>query len=562
VTAAIPWLTQLHADRRLVTRLASEAGGRSAALSAAAPRLADSRYGDELDAALSALPRERVERDPGLALAMGRRALVRDQPNEGLKWLVRAQTAVSREPPALIARIAFQLGGAYVTRSELAPADAVLAWAEGLLGRRAASNPDLEHLRALAADVRGQREEAMKLYRRAIERGTTALTPMSRVLALRNLAEALSHSEPHESVALYGLALATIDADELDETMRSALDNTMGYALLCAGDIDGGQLKLRQALVEARRVGRRRIELYAQFNLAIVAELGGDLTTAAAELAAVGQAAASAGVDDLARWSEIRSAWLDARSGEREHALTRIRRAFPAAVPVAYRDTVATLRSLLDLDGPRAAGARAELAKLAAAYRSRGDELTAFAVTLWVAHTDAKAGRVSAARRNIASAFEIGSRRGFRVATNWWASEIVDIARRHAPAEFSEYAADLIAPPGVGAPTVAPDVLLARDGAIHVNGTPFDEAGWRSGRTGSRVLQRYFRALVAAYPAALGRDELADLLWPDSEGDKAVRNLYASTNDLRRVLASVPGVSLAVVDQRYRLDVASHVRMS
>jgi tetratricopeptide (TPR) repeat protein len=560
--ATVPWLTQLHTDRRVLTRLASTSSGRSPALSSAAPRLADSRYGDELDTALGKLPRERIERDPGLALAMGRRALVRDQPNEGLKWLVRAQTAVSEEPPALIARIAFQLGGAYVTRSELAPADAVLAWAEGLLGRRAGSSPDLEHLRALIADVRGQRDDAMKLYRRAIERGATALTPMSRVLALRNLAEALSHSEPQESVALYGLALATLDADELDETMRSALDNTMGYALLCAGDVDGAQLKLRHALGDARRVGRRRIELYSQFNLAIVAEFGGDLTAAAAELAAVAQAAAHAGLDDLARWSEIRSAWLDARSGERERALARIRRVFPSAVPVAYRDTVATLRSLIDLDGPRAAAARAELAKLAAVFRARGDELTAFAVTLWVARADAKAGRVSAARRNVASACEIGSRRGFRVATSWWASEVVDVARRHAPAEFAEYVEGLIAPPGVGAPSVAPDVRLARDGAINVNGAPFDEAGWRSGRTGSRVLQRYFRALVAAYPAALGRDELADLLWPDSEGDKAVRNLYASTNDLRRVLASVPGVSLAVVNQRYRLDIASHVRMA
>jgi hypothetical protein len=286
------------------------------------------------------------------------------------------------------------------------------------------------------------------------------------------------------------------------------------------------------------------------------------MATGGTELAAVSQAAARAGLDDLARWSEIRSAWLDARSGAKEQALARIRRTFPAAIPVAYRDTVATLRSLLDLDGPRAAGARAELAKLAASYRSRGDELTAFAVTLWVARADAKAGRVSAARRDVASACEIGSRRGFRVATNWWASEIVDVARAQAPAEFAEYAEALIAPPGLGAPTVAADVRLARDGAIHVNGAPFDEAGWRSGRTGSRVLQRYFRALVAAYPAALGRDELADLLWPDSEGDKAVRNLYASTNDLRRVLASVPGVSLAVVDQRYRLDVASHVRLT
>jgi hypothetical protein len=344
--------------------------------------------------------------------------------------------------------------------------------------------------------------------------------------------------------------------------MRSALDNTMGYALLCAGDIVGGQLKLRQALAEARRVGRRRVELYAQFNLAIVAELGGDLASAATELAAVGQAAARAGLDDLARWSAIRSAWLDARSGDRERGLARLRTTFPAAVPVAYKDTVATLRALLDLDGPRAAGARAELAKLAATYDARGDELTAFAVTLWVARVDAKAGRVSAARRNVASACDIGSRRGFRIATNWWTSEIVDVARRHAPAEFAEYAAGLIAPPGIGAPLATPDVRLARDGAIQVNGAPFDEAGWRSGRTGSRVLQRYFRALVAAYPAALGRDELADLLWPDSEGDKAVRNLYASTNDLRRVLASVPGVSLAVVDQRYRLDIASHVRLS
>jgi len=557
-----PWLTQLHADRRLVARLASKAGGRSVALSSAAPRLADSRYGDELDTALAKLPRERMERDPGLALAVGRRALVRDQPSEGLKWLVRAQTAVSKEPPALIARIAFQLGGAYVTRSELVPADAVLAWAEGLLGRHAASSPDLEHLRALIADVRGHREAAMTLYRRAMERGAAALTPMSRVLALRNLAEALSHSEPQESVALYGLALATLDADELDATMRSALDNTMGYALLCAGDIDGGRLKLRQALVDARRVGRRRIELYAQFNLAIVAELGGDIAAAASELAAVTQAAARAGLDDLARWSEIRSAWLDARSGDRDRALARIRTAFPSAVPVAYRDTVATLRSLLDLAGPRAAGARAELAKLAVSYRSSGDELTAFAVTLWVARADAKAGRVSAARRNVTSACEIGSRRGFRVATNWWASEIVDVARAQAPIEFAEYARGLIAPPGSGALTVAADVQLARDGAIRVNGAPFDEAGWRSGRTGSRVLQRYYRALVAAYPAALGRDELADLLWPDSEGDKAVRNLYASTNDLRRVLASVPGVSLAVVDQRYRLDIASHVHLS
>jgi hypothetical protein len=560
--AGAPWLTRLHADRRLIAKLAPAQAVRSASLSAAAPRLADSRYGDELDAVLAYVPRERLERDPGLALAMGRRASVKDQPNEGLPWLVRAQAALGDESPALVSRIAFQLGGAYVTRSELAPADAVLAWAEGLLGRRAGASADLMHLRALIAEVRGQRDDAMALYRRAIARSAAAITPMSRVLALRNLAEAISHSEPQESVALYGLALATIDANELDETMRCALDNTMGYALLCAGDIEGGQLKLGQALAEARRVGRRRIELYARFNLAIVAELAGDLTGAAAELRAVGEASARAGVDELARWTEIRSAWLDARVGDTEQARTRIRRAFPAAVPIAYRDSVATMRALLDLDGPRAAAARTELARLVTAYRSHGDELTAFAVTLWIAHADAKSGRLAAARRSAAIACELGSSRGFRVATSWWANELVDAARRHAPNEFAEYAESLISPPGPGPSGATPEVLLARDGSIRIDGAPFDDSAWRSGRTGSRVLQRFFRALVAAYPAALGRDELADLLWPESEGDKALRNLYASTNDLRRLLSSVPGVSLAVVDQRYRLAVAPHVRLS
>jgi DNA-binding SARP family transcriptional activator len=76
------------------------------------------------------------------------------------------------------------------------------------------------------------------------------------------------------------------------------------------------------------------------------------------------------------------------------------------------------------------------------------------------------------------------------------------------------------------------------------------------------VLRRYFRALLSAHPAALARDELADLLWPESEGDKAVRNLYDATKDLRRVLASIPGVQLRVSDQTYGLALTGNVRVS
>jgi len=76
------------------------------------------------------------------------------------------------------------------------------------------------------------------------------------------------------------------------------------------------------------------------------------------------------------------------------------------------------------------------------------------------------------------------------------------------------------------------------------------------------VLRRYFRALLSAYPAALGRDELADLLWPESEGDKAVRNLYGATKDLRSVLAAVPGMRLQVSEGTYSLIFASEIALS
>jgi tetratricopeptide (TPR) repeat protein len=526
------------------------------ALAAAAPRLADSRHADELDRLLERVTRDGA--DPGIALALGRRELVHDRPDEALRWLAQAQSRATRETPALVARVAFLLGGIYIGRNELVAADAVLAWAEGMLGRRSLDSGDVLHLRALLAEAHGERDEAMAQYRRVLQRAGGALTPMTRVLAMRNLAEALAHSDPQESVGLCGLALAVIDADELDPAMRCAIDNGMGYALLCSGDIDGARLKLGQALAEAERIGSQRVQLYAKFNLSIVDELSGALEEAAARLRGVEIDARRHGLIELVRWTQIRQAWLRVRSGAPAEAGAMLREAFPSLPGRAYREAVGTLTSIQGLDEKRASS-RAELSRLAAAYRARGDALMDFTLTLWLAHADAIAGRLGAARRNVARACELAAAHGFRVGTSWWAPELPAVAREHAPAELVDLVDRFITPPATTRVAREPDVLISRDGAVSIEGAALEDAAWRIGRSGSGVLRRYFRALLSAYPAALLRDGLADLLWPQSEGDKAVRNLYTSTKDLRRVLAGIPGTGLQVADGRYCLTLARNV---
>jgi tetratricopeptide (TPR) repeat protein len=529
----------------------------SVALIAAAPRLADSRHAQELDAALV-----RIAEDDSadLALARGRRALVHNRSDDASRWLTLAQSRATAKAPTIVARIAFLLGSTYVSGNEMVAADSVLAWAEGMLGRRAASSADLLHLRALIADVRGERDQAMALYRNVLKRANVALTPMSRVLATRNLAEALAHSQPHESAALYGLALAILDADELDVAMRCTIDNGMGYALLCTGDIDGARLKLEQALVEAKRVMSERLELYARFNLAIVDELDGHIAASEAALRTVEADAVRHDVAGLAEWARIRLAWLRFKSGDRDAAAAALRRAFPAGPGVGYRDSVAALGAILDLEERRST-ARTTLANLADAYRDRGDALTDFTLTLWVAHADAAGGRVAAARKNVARACALGSERGFRAGTNWWASELVTVARAHAPAEFESFVGRLIAPADPPSQSHDREIVVSREGNVTLSGKAVDASLWRVGHSGSGVLRRYFRALLSAYPAGLLRDELADLLWPDSEGDKAVRNLYAATQDLRRALLALPGIRLEVEGGAYRIDFAANVQV-
>jgi hypothetical protein len=103
-------------------------------------------------------------------------------------------------------------------------------------------------------------------------------------------------------------------------------------------------------------------------------------------------------------------------------------------------------------------------------------------------------------------------------------------------------------------------VEIYHDGSVILGGADMAPNVWREGRTGSRVLGRLFRALVAAYPASLTREALCDALWPESDGDRALRNLYAATNDLRRVIATVPGLRLYSEERSLRLAANSNVR--
>jgi len=95
---------------------------------------------------------------------------------------------------------------------------------------------------------------------------------------------------------------------------------------------------------------------------------------------------------------------------------------------------------------------------------------------------------------------------------------------------------------------------------VRVAGVPLPPDAWQR-RSGARVLRRLFGLLVGAHPRVLSRDVLADELWPESEGDKAVRNLYAATKDLRRVLAAAPGLRVVARGGGYAVDAEPNVRI-
>ncbi len=412
----------------------------------------------------------------------------------------------------------------------------------------------------MMANHAGRYTEARPAFRSTIASSSGALTPLTRVLALKNLAVSLNHVEPEESLSLCGLALAALEVEQLHPRVRPAIRNVMGYALICLARFGLARMTANAAREDAAELGYSRVELFASFNLAIIDELEGRLDDADARLAAVSTRAVAEKMNDLDGWAAIRRAWLRLRGDDPDGARGLIAARFGDRLPVLYSETLKMLDGALRLrDDPHRA--RSAFAALATSYRGKGNELDRFACLLWQALADQVIGDDQLARRAVTDACRLGAPRGFRLATNFWTPELVEAARSLAGEEHADFARALIAvgPARPAAPVSLAPVALRADGAVAVRGEQVPEERWRAGRTGRRQLHRLFDSLRAAYPSAVGRDELADLLWPESDGDRARVNLYAAVNDLRHLLEDIPGVSLRFEDGRYALGLADNV---
>src|SRR2546425_4267606 len=160
----------------------------------AAPTLVDHRSGDR-PAAVLPPEIEHVESVP-LLYAVGRRAVVPGRPVEARAWLTKAQSRTTRRvPEPLRSRIAFELGCVLLDDGGTQAAESVAAWSESF----SKGSSDVLHLRALIAERRGDRAEALGLYRPAVASADSALSPPPRVLEVRNLAETLSPQSPAEA---------------------------------------------------------------------------------------------------------------------------------------------------------------------------------------------------------------------------------------------------------------------------------------------------------------------------------------------------------------------------
>jgi len=523
------------------------------------PRLFDGLHRDDVIARLARLSPEAIANDAVLSYLAGVTATLNADQTGAIRHLLRAQALASARQDALTARIAFELGYLYLSRAEHAAADATLLRAHD---GNAPVAPDIDHLRALIADASGNYREARDAYRSAISRSSRALTRVTQVLALTNLAVSLNHRDPRESVSLCGLALATIDAEQLHPQIRPSVRNVMGYALTCLGELDLAREGLEGARNDARVLKQPRIELYAMFNLAIVDELEGRGDDAFAALEDASERARQAELAALDGWTVIRRAWLRSRDGDIDAAHALVSERFGAHIPVAYADALRMLQAVEDVRASNYGRARSTLLELIRTYGDKDDELDRFVALLWLATLYRNSGRDALARRSCNEACALGQAHGFRATTNFWDGDLASTARECSAPEYAEFVAGLISGAAPAPPRPRPTVVIAGDGTIVLDGTPLSDDVWRQGRTGRRQLRRLFDALYAAYPSAIERGQLADLLWPDSDGDRSIANLYAAINDLRHVLSAVPGVTLDVRDGAYALDLggAAHLR--
>ena len=557
-TVAVPpsqrdasWRDQLRQDS-LVLEAWHRGGATLDALAAAAARLVDSRHRPEIAAALERLPPQQIEEHAGLAYAAGCLSLAAGDNDAALRWFAQAQAALDPSWRRLASRIAFEQGFVHLAGSRAVTADTMLAWAEGMYPEGATANADLLHLRALAAETMGDHVGARALYRAALERSTESLTPMTRALVMANLAVSMNHVDPEESLALIGFAGALLETEELDPRLRPALSNIEAYALLCLGRLHDARAAASRAGEEARATRYRRVELYALFNTAIIDELEGDLRSARARLELVRRESAAGGLGDLEGWTAVRLAWLQVRGGDAVAARALLEEADALLAPMRYSESLQILSGLIRFAQGRLASARLDLESALRSAGQRGDLFTELALLLWLGLLEHRVGRDRAAERVTARALDLARSHGLRLSPNWWSSEIVRAAQ--AGGSDATTAGRLIAPPEDPPGAWRPDkVQVFRDGRVFLGGEALAPGAWRIGRTGSRVLRRFFGKLVSVYPSAVPRDELAEYLWPESDGDRAVRNLYSATVDLRRLLAELPGLAVATEDGAYAL---------
>lgn len=489
-----------------------------------------------------------------LLFARGRLAALAGNGDTARRCFVQAQGKLGDGDAALAARIAFELGCLYLSEGKIAAVEAVLLAAEGAVA--ATEIPaDLAHLRALLADAQGERAEAIAFYRRAIRSSPSALTPMTHVLALRNLAETICHQSPHEAATLYDLAIDVLDSRKLDPGMLPALLNGSGYALVFTGQLSEARRQLARAEEQARRHGRRLIALFALFNTAIVDELDGDVAGALQRLEQVRRDSIESQFAELRGWCDVRQAWLQLlHLGPDAAARSTASGVF---APV-HQEALGVIYCVAQIARGEALAAAAQLDRLVRASLAAGDDVNAFVLLLWQALAHHRMGLQRLARSTMSRACVIASTRSLRISPNWWSRDVVLLARRIAAAEH-RHIADQLLEAGAALPEAgAPNVDVLPDGSIRIGAASLSEEVWRR-RAGRRVLGRLLRTLADAHPNALSRDELADRLWPNSEGDRAIRNLYGATKDLRRVLRSVPGLYLHVRAGQYRLHAEGNV---
>ena len=489
----------------------------------------------------------------GVLFAAGRRALLRGERDDARAWLTRAQSRASRRTPeALRARLAFELGCVLLEDGGTEAAESVIAWAESF-SRRPSS--DILHLRALIADRRGERTEAIAFYRRAIAKARTALSPLSRVLELRNLAEALAHQSPAESLTMYRHALETLRAHDLDPRLAPALHNGLAYAAICAADFELAERELDAAARDALRLGIPLMRAYAIYNRSILFELRDDIDAATHAIGEAREQSESARLRDLVAWCWIRESWLalkrkDRAAADRAAGSARKNSGEAQAEALATLDAIFTLLDGDHLDAAKLFG------ELANGYLERSDIVTAFALLLWRSVAYRRGNAPKGAKAATREACALRRRGPLRVSPSWWARELVGAAR----VDGGERCAEDLLETTAGILDVTHAKVEVTAAEIAIAGKPIPDEAWRR-RSGARVLRRLFGLLVEAYPSGVARDELADRLWPESEGDKAVRNLYAAMKDLRRVLIAAPGLRAVARGGDYALETDGNVVM-